>query len=104
MSERLAKLRKFLEDDPTDTFTRYAIALEQSKLGDDAATVQAFEEVLQHDPSYAPAYHQLGLFFAARGQADAARAALERGIAAAKAVSDAHAASEMQETLDELTS
>ena len=103
MTDRLTRLRKFLQDDPTDTFTRYAIALEQAKLGDDAATIQAFEDVLANDPSYAPAYHQLGLFFAARHRKADARAALERGIEAARSVGDAHAVNEMQESLDELT-
>ena len=98
---RLETLRKFLEDDPSDVFTRYAIALEYISAGDAPAALLAFEEVLRHDPAYVPAYHQMGLLLLRSGRAPEGRSALDRGIAAAVASGDRHAELEMRETLEE---
>ena len=99
---RLDTLLNFLKDDPSDVFTRYAIGLEYVKMNDAKRATTSFEQVIEYDPTYAPAYHQLGLLLVKLKKKDDARAILRRGIEAARQGGDGHAAMEMQETLEEL--
>ena len=59
MTSRLEQLQKFLEEEPADAFTHYAIALEYISLGRQADAVEKLEEVIGLDVEYVPAYHQL---------------------------------------------
>ncbi|HEY4222092.1 MAG TPA: tetratricopeptide repeat protein, partial [Myxococcota bacterium] len=74
----------------------YGLAMEYRSLGrlDDA--IAAFERVHELDAKYVAAYFMCAQVHAERGAADHARAELDRGIAAARAVGDDHALSEMQ--------
>ena len=101
-TSRLEQLQKFLDDEPGDAFTHYAIALEYSKMGKTAEAIAKFEEVIGLNPEYIPAYHQLGLLFVQHKRKEEALAILKKGIAAAVVEGDAHAAGEMQETIEEL--
>ena len=98
---RLEALRKFLEDDPSDTFTRYAIALEYISMNNSTQAVASFEELLKDDPAYVPAYHQLGLLHLRLGRAEEGRAVLSRGVVVARTAGDTHAQLEMQEAIEE---
>ena len=64
MNSRLQQLEKFLEDEPADTFTHYAMAIEYASMGNHAKAIEKFEEVIALDGNYVAAYHQLGLLFA----------------------------------------
>jgi Tfp pilus assembly protein PilF len=98
---RLSTLLNFLNEDPADAFTHYAIALEYVTMGNIQDAVAKFEEVITLDPSYVPAYHQLGLLFVREHRTADAKAMLERGIEAAMKAGDAHARMEMQEAIDD---
>jgi tetratricopeptide (TPR) repeat protein len=102
MSSRLESLQQFLNDDPNDTFTHYAIALEYVSLKQFSDAVAKFESIIKIDPIYIPAYHQLGLLFAQLNRKEEAIDVFERGIKTATTLGDMHACSEMQEELDEL--
>lgn len=99
---RLDSLLNFLKDDPSDVFTRYAIGLEYVKMNDSKKATTSFEQVIEYDPTYAPAYHQLGLLLIKLKKKDDAREILRRGIEAARQGGDGNAAREMQEALEEL--
>jgi Tfp pilus assembly protein PilF len=100
-ASRLTTLLNFLNEDPADAFTHYAIALEYVNMGNIRDAVAKFEEVITLDPSYVPAYHQLGLLFIREHRKIDAKAILERGIEAATKAGDAHAQMEMQEAVDD---
>ena len=100
--ERIAKLKQILEQDPNDSFSRYALALEYAGLGDKEEAVRILEEVLHRDASYVPAYQQLGYLYENIGRRTDALTILKKGITVATAHGDSHACSEMQEALDEL--
>jgi len=97
VSSRLEKLQKFLQDEPDDVFTHYAIALEFKSMGRMQEAIEKFEEVIALDPDYIAAYHQLGLLFADMEQKERALEFLERGIVVAKRTGDVHAQQEMEE-------
>ncbi|HAV23163.1 MAG: hypothetical protein A2X67_14380 [Ignavibacteria bacterium GWA2_55_11] len=100
--QRIERLRKHLEADPTDPFTQYALALEYDAGGDTPLAIRTLEELVVQSPRYVPSYQQLGYLFQKTGQADKACEIFNRGIAVARAENDLHAAGEMQEALDEM--
>lgn len=103
MSEdRLAKLRGFLETDPDDSFTTYALALEHASLGERDKAVELLEALLKRDPRYVPAYQQLGYLYLELERPQAAQAILRTGIEVSIRENDHHAGSEMQDALDAL--
>ncbi|HUN66548.1 MAG TPA: tetratricopeptide repeat protein [Bacteroidota bacterium] len=101
MTDRLETLRKFLEEDPSDPFNRYALALEYVSRRDFSASAKLFEEVIGMHPDYIPAYQQLGMLMKELGRTDRAKSVLEEGVRRAVAAGDGHAAAEMREMIDE---
>jgi tetratricopeptide (TPR) repeat protein len=100
--KRIAHLREILAQDPNDSFSRYALALEFAGMGNPDEAVQLLEDLLTHNPSYLPAYQQLGSFYAQAHRMKEAAAILKRGIELARQQNDHHTQSEMQEALDDL--
>ena len=99
---RIAKLQEFLAKDPTDSFTRYALALEYAGRGNVEQSISMLEALINDDPKYIPSYQQLGYAYQKLDRRDDAVAIFQRGIKAAAQEGDHHAQGEMQEALDEL--
>jgi tetratricopeptide (TPR) repeat protein len=99
---RLDELQKFLQEDPSDAFTHYAIAMEYAALGRVADAAAKYREVIALDPNYVAAYHQLALLLSQREQQREAVAVLEEGIRIARRTGEAHAAEEMEDVLADL--
>jgi Tfp pilus assembly protein PilF len=99
---RLESLKRLLEEDPHDSFTRYALALEYNSLGDLETAVTYLKEVIDRDASYLPAYHQLGQIYARLNRTEEAKQVYRKGIELAQAKGDIHAKGEMTEELEEL--
>ena len=93
------QIRSMLQDDPTDTFLRYALAMELDKEGQHDESIALFEQLMQDDPPYVPAFFMLGQQLARLERLDQARTALRNGIAQARSQNDMHAAGEMGEFL-----
>lgn len=100
MSSRLAQLELLLKNEPNDPFLRYGLAMEHKKAGRLDQALEWLDKTLAADGTYCYAYYQQGQIHEARGEAPAARAVYERGIAAARQCNDLHAAGEMQAALD----
>jgi tetratricopeptide (TPR) repeat protein len=99
---RLESLKQLLVEDPNDSFTRYALALEYNSLGEPETAVSFLKEVIDRDATYLPAYHQLGQICARLNRTEEAKQIYRKGIELAKATGDAHAREEMTEELEEL--
>jgi tetratricopeptide (TPR) repeat protein len=99
---RLEALQQFLEKEPNDPFTRYAIALEYASLNDFQKAAASLEELIKSDPDYVPAYQQLGSIFARLDRKEEALKALDLGIQIAMANGDLHAAQEMKDAVEEM--
>ena len=95
-------LEEFVAQDPNDSFSRYALALEFEKESRVEDALPQLREVIARDPSYVAAYYQLGKLLAQVGQIEEARDVYRRGLDAAMASGDQRARSEMQEALDNL--
>ncbi len=99
---RVIKLKEFLEADPNDSFSRFALALEYLKSGDTATAQQHFERILKHDPEYIGVYYHLGKLYQSLGQLRKALKTFTTGVAAARKGNDLHAASELEQAISEL--
>jgi tetratricopeptide (TPR) repeat protein len=102
VSERLAKLERLLERDPSDAFVLYGIALEHKKAGDAQRAIAFLDRTLAADPGYCYAYFQKGQVQEALGEVAAARETYRAGAAAARAKGDAHAQGEIEGALSML--
>ncbi len=100
--DRIQQLQRFLDEDPTDSFTRYALGLEYASRGDFTQAAAIFEQLIKDDPAYIPSYQQLGYTYQKMNRQEEARKIFRRGVAAARAHNDVHAMSEMQQALDEM--
>lgn len=99
MTDRLAKLEKLLAADPNDAELCYMIALEHTKASRHDDAVRWLQRTVEMDPKQHYAYFQMGKAYAALGQPDAARAALQRGLDRANADGNHKAAGELGDLL-----
>jgi Tfp pilus assembly protein PilF len=99
--DRLEALKGFLEQDPDDSFTRYALALEYIGRGDESTGIALLRETIERDPAYVPGWHMLALQLVKTGDFGVARAVFEEGIRVARSTGDTHAASEMEMEMEE---
>ena len=102
MKTRREILEEFLLQDPSDSFSRYALALELEKENRVSDAVPQLREVIARDPGLVAAYQQLGRLLAQSGSVDEARETYKKGVAVASAANDQRARSEMQLALDML--
>ena len=99
---RMNHLRQVLEQDPKNTFARYALGMELVSNGETDEAVANFHTLLEVDANYVNAW-----FMGAQALHNAARTPeaiewLHQGIATASRTGNRHAQSEMQSMLEEL--
>jgi tetratricopeptide (TPR) repeat protein len=100
MKSRKEILEEFVAQDPNESFSRYALALELEKEKSVHEAVEQLREVILRDPGYTAAYQQLGRLLGQSGLPDEARDIYQRGIEAARASGDQRSVSEMQDALE----
>ena len=101
---RLEQFKEFVEMDPDDTFSRYALALEYMGVEQFDDAVSHFREVLKLDPTYSAAYFQAAIASRKSDSNDQAIDFLTRGIEAAEKKGDWHTRDEMKALLSEIQS
>jgi Tfp pilus assembly protein PilF len=99
MNERVRTLTTFLAADPSDLFSRYALAMEYRKDGLLTECVTELRRVLKLDPDYIGAYYQLGSILSQLGELTEAVSTYKVGIDKAEHLGDLHSAKEMREAL-----
>lgn len=99
MPDRLALLLDYLKEDPSDPFTRFALAQEYLKRGELDAATNYFEGLATDAPEYVGTYYHLGKLYERLNRRDDAMATYERGIEVARRLRDFHALSELQAAL-----
>jgi Tfp pilus assembly protein PilF len=101
--DRLAAFAELLAADPANSFARYGLAMEHLSQSNPDAALAEFARTIEHNPDYVPAYQMSAQTLAKMNRSDEAVTLLEQGLAAAARTGNAHAASEMQGLLDELS-
>lgn len=93
--DRIQQLHLFIEEDPSDPFNFYALALEyQTDLKDHAK--QYFELLLDQFPEYLPTYFHAALFFTESGEVAKAGQIYKKGISLAQIQQNHHAERELK--------
>jgi predicted Zn-dependent protease len=95
-------LNEILEQNPSDAFARYGLAMEFSKNGRIEDAMTEFGKLLTTHPDYTPGYFMAAQTLAAANRVDEAKKMLADGIASAKRTGNGHAQSEMEGMLGEL--
>jgi len=101
--DRIALLTQVLEQNPSDAFARYGLAMAHLSEGRTDAALTEFSTLIQRNPEYVPAYQMSAQTLTKLGRSDEAIERLRQGIATAGRTGNAHAASEMQALLDDLS-
>jgi Tfp pilus assembly protein PilF len=99
-TNRLDILKQMVEQDPSNTFARYGLAMEYAKSADLNAAVAEFRGLLKQDADYAAAYYHGGQALEKLGELEQARDLYEKGIQATTRKGDAHTRAELQAALD----
>jgi cytochrome c-type biogenesis protein CcmH/NrfG len=102
MKSRREMLEEFIAADPTDVFSRYALALELEKERRATDAIAALREVIARDAGYVAAYYHLGRMLARAGETAEARAVYRTGLDVATKANDRRTRDEIQEALDSL--
>lgn len=99
---RIAALKEFLEQDPKDSFSRYALALEYVKQGQTDDARREFEFVRDQNPGYVATYFQLAQLYRNLGLTHEAEKTYRTGITVAATAGDAHTKEELEGALEDL--
>lgn len=86
---------KFLEEDPNDVFSLYALALEYKK-NNLAEAGKLFRHLLTHHPEYLPTYYQAALMKEETGETSEALQLYQQGITLARKMNDSATLKELQ--------
>ena|SRR5215469_4876466 len=97
---RLEILKTMVAQNPTDSFSRYGLAMEYANSGSLEQAVTEYESLLSFNPDYAAAYYHGGQALEKLGRTDDARRMYGRGLEATRRTGDAHTHSELQAALD----
>ena len=97
--DRLTQLLHYHEEDPEDSFIRFALASEYVKLGDDRTARTWFESLRDAVPDYVGTYFHLGKLYERLGEKQQALETYQAGVDIAGEISDFHARSELQSAL-----
>ena len=102
MSDRIEKLKEFLNQSPDDCFLNHALALEYIKLGRDEDARPLFEKNRSYDKHYIATYYHLGKLLERAGDSGLAVKIYEEGMEAARAAQDNHSYNELRAAYEDL--
>ena len=100
--ERMKYLKSLLDEEPRNSFARYALGMELSSDGQTDAALEQFQTLREMDPNYVNAFFMGAQLLQQVGKLQEAAAWLRDGIACAERAGNRHAGSEMQALLDEI--
>ena len=101
-STRLDTLKSMVEQNPTDSFARYGLAMEYRNTGDPEGALREFHVLMAANPEYAPTYFHCGQTLERVDRIEDAREVYRKGIEVTTRSGDLHARSELQGALDML--
>lgn len=101
--DKIGMLSGILEQNPRDAFARYGLAMAYAAEGKMDEALREFATTTEYNPDYVPAYQMAAQTLMKLGRMDEARARLQAGLAACERTGNAHAASEMQGMVEEIS-
>jgi tetratricopeptide (TPR) repeat protein len=101
---RLEQFKELVELDPSDAYSRYALAMEYMSVGNFDESLRQLQEVIRLEPDNHTACFQAGVACRKTGNVEGAKRFWKRGIEAAQRKGDSHAVDKMIEALEILES
>jgi Tfp pilus assembly protein PilF len=101
-SPRQALLESYIDENPSDPFTHYALALELLKNGNPDEAQAKFEWLLQNHPDYLATYYQLGDLYQKMNKLNLAKDVYKKGMLVAAAQKNNHIFNEIKSALEEM--
>ncbi|MBK9108122.1 MAG: tetratricopeptide repeat protein [Saprospiraceae bacterium] len=98
-TNRLQQLLKMLEDDPLNSFLRFAIAKEFENLQEYEKAKEFYLKILDTDPEYTGVYFHLGKIYEQCEDWNKAKEIYQKGIIKAQLTNDLHSVSELKAVL-----
>lgn len=102
MNSRIEQLLEFIDEDSSDIFSRYALALEYWNLNQLEDAKASFLEVLAIDKEYLAVYYHLGKTLQALNELASANEIFNQGIEVAKSQGNHKTKAELLTAIDEL--
>ena len=100
--DKIALFTQLLEQNPTDAFTRYSLAMAYEAEGDTDKALAEFDRLIEQNADYVPAYQMSAQTLAKAGRTKEALQRLHGGIAAANRTGNQHALAEMEAMREDL--
>lgn len=96
MRSNISKLAARVKDNPGDSFSKFALALELLKQDDVNKARTLFESIIKEDPGYVGVYYHLGKLYSRLDENILALETYKNGIEVAERNKELHAKSELQ--------
>lgn len=103
MNDRIKMLQEYIQDDPSDTFSRYALALEFAKAGELSKAIELLKQLRLIDEDYLALYYQLGKLLQQIGLLEESVTVFKSGILIAQKQQNYHTEKELKGALLQLT-
>jgi tetratricopeptide (TPR) repeat protein len=100
-NSRLMQLLEYLDEDPNDSFTIYAIAMEYSKT-DEKKALEYYNKLLNANANYVATYYHAGKLHEKMGNKKEAEGIYKKGMEISKNLKNIHAFSELQSAYNQL--
>lgn len=99
MSSRLEQLLVMLNEDPKDSFLRYAVAVEYASAGSTGDAIALIDSLINDQPDYLGAYYKLGQLYEQTGDYEKALDIYRRGATLAEKQGNRKTLSELNEAI-----
>lgn len=99
---KIKQLARQIRDNPGDSFSKFALALEFRKQGEFKKARILFEDILSSDPDYVGVYYHLGKLYEALDRLNEAQELYKKGIEVAHAQNEGRTKSELEEALNQV--
>ncbi|MBK8845832.1 MAG: tetratricopeptide repeat protein [Bacteroidetes bacterium] len=103
IKSRIESLKDFLQMEPNDAFTLYALALEYAREDNLNESQNYFTQLLHRHPGYLAAYYHLGKLYERLNNSVEAGSIYMAGIKLAERLNNNHARTELNSAYKELT-
>ena len=97
--QRIDLILEMLDKNPSDSYLRYAIAMEYLAIGDKDIALKELETVLKKDKSHVASYPVLGRLYEGKGKIDKAIETYQLGMEIAKKKNDTKVIGALTEAL-----
>lgn len=99
---KIKQLARQIKNNPGDSFSKFALALEFRKEGEFKKARILFEDILSSDPEYVGVYYHLGKLYEALDQLNDAKKLYIKGIEVASRQNEQRTEKEIKEALQQL--